>query len=72
MKTAKTNSKAIFSGFSNKTFWDWLELLIVPIVLVLSAFYLKIESKLGRKKLHQNGISKKYLVVTSTKCRTYC
>jgi uncharacterized protein YjbI with pentapeptide repeats len=29
-----------WSGFSDKTFWDWLQLLIVPLVLVIGGFSL--------------------------------
>jgi hypothetical protein len=29
-----------WSGFQKKSFWDWLQLLIVPLMLALGAFYL--------------------------------
>ena len=28
-----------WSGFSDKTLWDWLQLLIVPLVLVIGGFF---------------------------------
>lgn len=30
-----------YLGFSQKTLWDWLELLIVPILILFATFYLQ-------------------------------
>src|SRR5690349_8662207 len=29
------------TGFETKTLWDWMELLIIPLVLAIGAFYLE-------------------------------
>jgi hypothetical protein len=33
--------KANNLGFETKTYWDWLELLIIPFVLAIGAFFLQ-------------------------------
>ncbi|CCI23455.1 pentapeptide repeat-containing protein [Microcystis aeruginosa] len=37
-----------WSGFQKKSFWDWLQLLIVPLMLALGAFYLNSASESSR------------------------
>jgi uncharacterized protein YjbI with pentapeptide repeats len=32
-----------WSGFSGKTFWDWLELLVVPVALAWAAYYVNFD-----------------------------
>ena len=29
------------TGFETKTLWDWMELLVIPLVLAIGAFYLE-------------------------------
>ena len=41
MKIVKAPFNWLFSGFSGKTSWEWLELLIVPVGLAIGAFYLE-------------------------------
>jgi uncharacterized protein YjbI with pentapeptide repeats len=37
-----------WSGFQKKTLWDWLQLLIIPLMLALGAFYLNSASESSR------------------------
>ena len=48
MKNVKAPFKWLISGFSGKTSWEWLELLIVPVGLAIGAFYL--ESQVERRQ----------------------
>jgi len=41
----------MFSEFSNKTAWDWLELFIVPIFLTFGAFYLDSRLQIRQEKI---------------------
>jgi uncharacterized protein YjbI with pentapeptide repeats len=48
----KETAQAKNTGFETKTLWDWMDLLIVPIVLAVGAFYLnRSEKKLERESL---------------------
>jgi len=47
-----------WSGFQKKSFWDWLQLLIVPLMLALGAFYLNSaadfrDSQIAQEQKHQ-------------------
>lgn len=47
------------TGFETKTLWDWMDLLIIPFVLVLGAFLLnqseqKIERKTAKKRIKKD------------------
>lgn len=51
-------------GFDNKTFWDWMELLIVPVVLATAAWWLnKTQKETERgiaKERHQQSVLQDY------------
>ena len=38
-------------GFRGKTFWDWMQLLIVPVMLLLGAMYLETSQSAKQKEL---------------------
>ena len=40
-----------WSGFQKKSFWDWLQLLIVPLMLAFGAFYLNYASETRDKQI---------------------
>jgi uncharacterized protein YjbI with pentapeptide repeats len=40
-----------WSGFQKKSFWDWLQLLIVPLMLAFGAFYLNYASESTDKQI---------------------
>ncbi|NCR36424.1 MAG: pentapeptide repeat-containing protein [Microcystis aeruginosa S11-01] len=40
-----------WSGFQKKSFWDWLQLLIVPLMLAFAAFYLSYASETRDKQI---------------------
>jgi hypothetical protein len=40
-----------WSGFQKKSFWDWLQLLIVPLMLAFGAFYLNYASETKDKQI---------------------
>ncbi|WP_288124670.1 pentapeptide repeat-containing protein [Microcystis sp. LE19-131.1A] len=47
-----------WSGFQKKSFWDWLQLLIVPLMLALGAFYLNSaaefrDNQIAQEQKHQ-------------------
>lgn len=44
--TSNVISKFKWSGFQKKSFWDWLQLLIVPVILAFGAFYLNAASQI--------------------------
>ncbi|MGK7885754.1 MAG: pentapeptide repeat-containing protein, partial [Crocosphaera sp.] len=44
-------SKYQWSGFQNKKFWDWLELLFVPIILTLGVFFLEVQAESRQERL---------------------
>src|SRR5947207_3273186 len=35
-----TGYRYIWTGFSNKTFWDWLQLFLLPVVIVIGGIWL--------------------------------
>jgi hypothetical protein len=41
-------------GYPKKTFWDWLELLIIPIVLAFGAFWLNTQTRKSEQALAQD------------------
>ncbi len=41
----------IWTGFSNKTFWDWMQLLIVPIALALVALLFNLATSRNEQKV---------------------
>jgi len=44
------------TGFETKTLWDWMELLVIPLVLALGAFALnRSEKKLERQNLEEHS-----------------
>lgn len=42
------------SGFSGKTFWDWMELLIIPLVLAIGAYYLNRSERATEREITKN------------------
>lgn len=43
-----------WSGFQKKSFWDWLQLLIVPLMLAFAAFYLNYVSETRDKQIAED------------------
>ena len=51
MKIVKAPFKWFISGFSGKTSWEWLELLIVPAGLAIGAFYLESQAERRQEEI---------------------
>jgi uncharacterized protein YjbI with pentapeptide repeats len=47
VKTVRANN----TGFETKTLWDWMELLIIPLVLALGAFFLNRSERTVERQL---------------------
>ena len=46
--------KAKNTGFETKTLWDWMELLIIPLVLAIGAFYLNRSERAVERQIAEN------------------
>lgn len=44
------------TGFETKTLWDWMELLIIPFVLAIGAFYLNRSERAVERQIAENRI----------------
>lgn len=56
------------TGFEGKSLWDWMELLIIPLVLALGAFYLnRSEKELERKSAEDRAKLDRELAVDRQK-----
>ncbi len=42
-----------WTGFGGKTGWDWMELLIVPLVLAVGAFYFNYEQGRQQREMEE-------------------
>ena len=42
------------TGFETKTLWDWLEMLVIPLVLAFGAFYLQRSERAVERKAAQD------------------
>jgi hypothetical protein len=43
-----------WTGFFNRTLWDWLQLLIVPLVLAIIAFMFQVVETVAQQKIALN------------------
>ena len=59
-----------WSGFQKKSFWDWLQLLIVPLMLAFGAFYLNYASETRDKQIAEEGKQQELLKDYFSKMQT--
>lgn len=59
-----------WSGFQKKSFWDWLQLLIVPLMLTFGAFYLNYASETRDKQIAEEGKQQELLKDYFSKMQT--
>ncbi|GCE60398.1 pentapeptide repeat-containing protein [Microcystis aeruginosa] len=59
-----------WSGFQKKSFWDWLQLLIVPLMLAFGAFYLSYASETRDKQIAKDGEQQELLKDYFSKMQT--
>jgi hypothetical protein len=59
-----------WSGFQKKSFWDWLQLLIVPLILAFGAFYLNSASETRDKQRAKEGKQQELLKDYFSKMQT--
>ncbi|NCR71986.1 MAG: pentapeptide repeat-containing protein [Microcystis aeruginosa LG13-12] len=59
-----------WSGFQKKSFWDWLQLLIVPLMLAFSASYLSYASETRDKQIAEEGKQQELLKDYFSKMQT--
>ncbi|MFM6376109.1 MAG: pentapeptide repeat-containing protein [Microcystis panniformis] len=59
-----------WSGFQKKSFWDWLQLLIVPLMLAFGAFYLNYASETRDKQIAKEGEQQELLKDYFSKMQT--
>ena len=59
-----------WSGFQKKSFWDWLQLLIVPLILAFGAFYLNYASETRDKQIAEEGKQQELLKDYFSKMQT--
>lgn len=52
-----------WTGFKGKTLWDWLQLLIIPVVLAIGGFWLN--SKLQKTIEDQKLVQRQYVDITT-------
>jgi hypothetical protein len=56
-----------WSGFQKKSFWDWLQLLIVPLMLAFAAFYLSYASETRDKEIAEKRKEQELLIAEERK-----
>src|SRR2546421_57830 len=57
-----------FTGFNEKKLWDWLQLLIIPIVLAVGGTIFNLRgANFSDLRIHETKLSSKYLQMTGTR-----
>jgi hypothetical protein len=59
-----------WSGFQKKSFWDWLQLLIVPLMLAFGTLYLNYASETRDKQIAEDGKQQELLKDYFSKMQT--
>lgn len=52
----------LWTGFQGKTFWDWLQILVIPSVLAIGAFYIDLTASYIESDRQQEESMKSYFL----------